>query len=134
MRAGGARELGGRPSIGQWGWETDVLPQSWLSSFRYLDEIWVYTTFVAENLGRLAPVPVVVVPMSISVPDLTGVELALARDDRFTFVFMLDFFSTLRRKNAVGLVDAFTRAFAPGEGPRLLIKTINARIPGGGCR
>jgi hypothetical protein len=39
---------------------------------------------------------------------------------------MLDFFSTLRRKNALGLVDAFMRAFAPGEGPRLLLKTINA--------
>jgi glycosyltransferase involved in cell wall biosynthesis len=128
MRAGGERELRGRPTIGQWGWETDVLPQSWLPAFRHLDEIWVYTTFVAENLGRLAPVPVVVVPMSISVPDLTGVELELARDERFTFVFMLDFFSTLRRKNAVGLVDAFTRAFSPGEGPRLLIKTINAQF------
>jgi glycosyltransferase involved in cell wall biosynthesis len=130
MRAGGQRELGDRPTIGQWGWETDVLPHSWLSAFRHLDEIWVYTTFVAENLGRIAPVPVVVVPMSISVPDLTGVELELdlARDDRFTFVFMLDFFSTLRRKNALGLVDAFIRAFAPGEGPRLLIKTINAQF------
>jgi glycosyltransferase involved in cell wall biosynthesis len=128
MRAGGERELGGRPTIGQWGWETDVLPQSWLPAFRHLDEIWVYTTFVAENLARLAPVPVVVVPMSISVPDVTGVELELACDERFTFVFMLDFFSTLRRKNALGLVDAFTRAFAPGEGPRLLIKTINAQF------
>jgi hypothetical protein len=128
MRAGGERELGARPTIGQWGWETDVLPQSWLPAFRHVDEIWVYTTFVAENLGRVAPVPVVVVPMSISVPDLTGVELKQSRDERFTFVFMLDFFSTLRRKNATGLVEAFSRAFAPGEGPRLLIKTINAQF------
>ena len=41
---------------------------------------------------------------------------------------MFDLFSTLRRKNAIGLVDAFTRAFSPGEGPRLILKTINARF------
>ena len=41
---------------------------------------------------------------------------------------MFDFFSTLRRKNAAGLIEAFARAFAPGEGPRLLLKTINGRL------
>lgn len=126
IRSRGDELLAGRPTIGQWGWETDVLPQSWLTAFRHVDEIWVYTSFVAENLGRLAPVPVVVVPMAISVPEVTGIQLELLDDDRFTFLFMFDYFSTLRRKNAVGLVRAFTRAFAPGEGPRLLIKTINA--------
>ena len=55
-------------------------------------------------------------------------DLDLAQDDRFTFLFMFDFFSTLQRKNPLGLIDAFTRAFAPDEGPRLLLKTINARF------
>jgi hypothetical protein len=126
VAVGGEGALNGRPSIGQWAWETDVLPQSWLGAFRYLDEIWVNSTFVAENLGRLSPVPVVVVPQGLVVPDPTGVELELARDERFTFLFMMDFFSTLRRKNALGLVKAFARAFAPDEGPRLMVKTINA--------
>lgn len=123
---GGGRALDGRPSIGQWAWETDVLPPNWLGAFRYLDEIWVNSTYVAENLARASPVPVVVVPQCLTVPDPTGVQLELARDERFTFVFMMDFFSTLRRKNAVGLIQAFVRAFAPDEGPRLVLKTINA--------
>ena len=41
---------------------------------------------------------------------------------------MLDLFSTLQRKNPLGLIEAFTRGFAPGEGPRLIVKTINARF------
>jgi hypothetical protein len=41
---------------------------------------------------------------------------------------MMDFFSTARRKNPIGLVDAFTRAFAADEGPRLLLKTINGSL------
>ena len=128
VRGAGAGILRGRPTIGQWAWETDVLPPSWNEGFEYVEEIWVNSTYVAENLGRLSPVPVVVVPQAMDVPDPSGVELDLARDHRFTFLFMLDFFSTLRRKNALGLVEAFMGAFAPGEGPRLLLKTINAEF------
>ena len=39
---------------------------------------------------------------------------------------MFDFLSTFERKNPLGLVEAFTRAFAPGEGPVLVLKSINA--------
>jgi glycosyltransferase involved in cell wall biosynthesis len=41
---------------------------------------------------------------------------------------MFDFFSTLQRKNPLGLIDAFKRAFAPDEGPRLLLKTLNEKF------
>lgn len=128
VRTAGVQILAGRPTIGHWAWETDVLPPEWFEAFRYVNEIWVNSTFVGENLGRNSPVPVVVVPQAIVVPDPRGVELELARDDRYTFLFMLDYFSTLRRKNALGLIEAFTRAFQPGEGPRLLLKTINAQF------
>jgi hypothetical protein len=128
IRKRGEGVLEGRPTIGQWGWETDVLPPSWSGAFDFVDEVWVYSNFMGENLGRLLPMPVIVVPPAIIAPDTSGADLSIARDDRFTFLFMLDFFSTLRRKNALGLVDAFTRAFFPSEGPRLIVKTINARF------
>ena len=127
-RSAGGEVLTQRPTIGQWAWETDVLPANWLPAFQFLEEIWAFSTFVGDNLARLAPVPVVVIPMSVVVPDVSGVELPTARDDRFTFLFMFDFFSTSRRKNAAGLIEAFGRAFAPGDGPRLLLKTINGRL------
>ena len=38
---------------------------------------------------------------------------------------MFDFFSTIQRKNPVGLIHAFRHAFEPGEGPQLVVKTIN---------
>jgi glycosyltransferase involved in cell wall biosynthesis len=126
--SGEGEVLARRPTIGQWAWETDVLPADWLPAFQLLEEIWTFSSFVGDNLGRLSPVPVVVIPMAVSVPDPAGAQLPFARDDRFTFLFMFDFFSTLRRKNAAGLIEAFTRAFAPGDGPRLLLKTINGRL------
>lgn len=128
VRAGGDELLGDRITIGVWGWETDVLPPSWGPGFQHVDEIWVYTSFVAENLARLSPVPVVVVPQAIDVPDPAGVDADMIDGDTFTFLFMFDYFSTLQRKNPLGLIDAFKRAFAPGEGPRLLLKTINEKF------
>jgi glycosyltransferase involved in cell wall biosynthesis len=41
------------------------------------------------------------------------------------FLFMFDFMSVMKRKNPLGLIDAFSRAFAEGEGPTLVIKAIN---------
>jgi len=38
---------------------------------------------------------------------------------------MFDFFSTIQRKNPVGLIEAFRRAFDSGAGPQLVLKTIN---------
>jgi glycosyltransferase involved in cell wall biosynthesis len=44
------------------------------------------------------------------------------------FLFVFDYMSTIERKNPVGLIEAFKRAFRPAEGPHLLIKTINAPL------
>ncbi len=134
VRARGPQLLGNRVTIGQWAWETDVIPPSWGGAFDLVDEVWVTSDFVARNLGRLVPRPVVVVPPAVIPPTFADGELTIAQDDRFTFLFMLDLFSTLRRKNPLGLVEAFTRAFAPGEGPRLIVKTINARFARAGGR
>jgi glycosyltransferase involved in cell wall biosynthesis len=114
-----------RWTIGQWGWETDVLPPHWTAAFDRIDELWVYSSYVAENLSRLSSVPVITVPLPVIAPDARGVELDLDLPDGFIFLFVFDFFSTLQRKNPIGLVEAFTRAFAPGEGPTLVLKTMN---------
>ena len=43
----------------------------------------------------------------------------------FTFLFAFDFNSVIERKNPLGLVEAFCQAFEPGEGPVLVLKSIN---------
>jgi glycosyltransferase involved in cell wall biosynthesis len=114
-----------RPSIGVWAWETDHVPARWERAFHLLDEIWVYSTYVAENLSQAAPIPVKRVPPPVSAPAPCDVSLDLDVPSGFLFLFMFDFFSTTARKNPVGLVHAFREAFDPDEGPQLVIKTIN---------
>lgn len=45
--------------------------------------------------------------------------------DRPYLLYMFDYFSVFERKNPVGLVEAFTAAFADGQGPELVIKSVN---------
>ena len=50
---------------------------------------------------------------------------AVGITDDFTFLFCFDFASIFERKNPLAVIDAFRRAFAPGAGPRLVIKSVN---------
>jgi glycosyltransferase involved in cell wall biosynthesis len=116
------------PRIGIWGWETNSIPPRWQRAFALVEEIWVYSRFMAENIGAVAPVPVVPLPPPVQRPDAAAPPLRLGVPEGFLFVFVFDYLSTIQRKNPVGLIEAFKRAFAPGEGPRLLIKTINGPL------
>jgi glycosyltransferase involved in cell wall biosynthesis len=116
-----------RPTVGVWAWETDRIPDRWTDAFALVDELWVYSTYVAANLARVAPVPVRAIPPPVIAPDPGDVELDLDLPPGFRFLFMFDFFSTIQRKNPVGLIEAFREAFRPGEGPQLVVKTINGR-------
>ena len=119
---------GDRPPyvIGTWAWETDTVPDRWDVPFRMVDEVWVYTSWIAGNIAPSSPVPVVVMPVPVATPDPAGARVPFELPDAYTFLFTFDHFSTIDRKNPVGLIRAFQTAFAPGEGPVLVVKTINA--------
>jgi glycosyltransferase involved in cell wall biosynthesis len=123
-RAGMPRRKGVR-RIGFWAWELDAIPTGWSQAYAAVDEVWVCSEYVAAALGD-APVPVGVVPIAVDVDRLAAAAANRTRTDGpFTFLFMFDLFSTLERKNPLGLIEAFRSAFDPGEGARLLLKVTN---------
>ena len=92
----------------------------------WLDEVWVCSEFNAKALRAHTDKPVTVVPHPAHAPrgrDVLPPEIA--DEDLFTFLFVFDQLSVQERKNPVGLIEAFERAFpTPGEA-RLVIKSIN---------
>jgi glycosyltransferase involved in cell wall biosynthesis len=116
------------PRIGIWGWETNTIPERWRRAFSLVDEIWVYSRFMAENIGAVAPVPVTALPPPVQAPAESATPLRLGVPEGFLFLFVFDYLSTIQRKNPEGVIEAFKLAFAPGEGPQLLIKTINGPL------
>jgi len=116
------------PRIGIWGWETNSIPARWARAFTLVDEIWVYSHFMATNIGAATSKPVIALPPPVQRPATPAEPVRLGVPQGYLFLFAFDYLSTIQRKNPVGLIDAFKRAFAPDEGPQLLIKTINAPL------
>ena len=117
----------GRHSIGLWWWEVSTFPDRFLGAFEHVDEVWAGSRHVADALSAVSPVPVVHVPQPVAVEDPpTDLDrAALGLPEGFLFLFSFDFHSVFARKNPLGAIEAFTRAFAPGAGAKLVIKTIN---------
>lgn len=110
--------------IGNWYWELDTLPRSWVRYASMMHEIWAPTRFIGETLGRCASIPVFDM--------LPGVELhSFARlprshfglpQDRYLFLFAFDMCSVMERKNPLALIAAFHKAFAGDNHVALAIK------------
>jgi glycosyltransferase involved in cell wall biosynthesis len=122
----GPEFFAGHYSIGVWWWEVAEFPRWMHGAFEIVDEVWVGSEHVAAALREVSPKPVRVFPLPVEVPAV-GIdrdELSLP-GDRFVFLSAFDFLSVPERKNPLGLVEAFKRAFVDEEGPLLVIKTIN---------
>ena len=118
--------LSGRYTIGLWWWEIGYFPEFLHGAFDVVDEVWVGSEFVAEAVAAETSKPVHVLPLGIELPNAEPLSRAqLGLPEGFLFLFSFDFLSVFERKNPLGLVEAFKQAFAPGEGPTLVLKSIN---------
>jgi glycosyltransferase involved in cell wall biosynthesis len=116
----------GRHSIGVWWWELSEFPEQWHGAFDLVDEVWVGSRFVADALAAVSPVPVMSFPLPVTVPEGVGADrAALGLPGGFTFLFSFDFNSVFERKNPLGAIEAFKRAFGPEEDVHLVVKSIN---------
>ncbi|MEV7961896.1 glycosyltransferase [Oerskovia paurometabola] len=114
--------------IGMWYWEVEDFPPSQHAGFDAVDEVWVATDFVREAIEPHSPVPVLTVPPPLPQRSDRALEAPVGLglpEGRPVFLFAFDYLSTAERKNPWGVVAAFRAAFAPDEGPILVIKSIN---------
>lgn len=122
--------LAHRYNIGFWAWELEAFPAEWCGSFGYLNEVWVPSNFTRQSVAAVSPLPVTCVPHCID-PDLqpasqwTRERLGLPTK-AFIFLFFFDFHSFLERKNPLGLIRAFKKAFGDSRDTLLLIKSAHA--------
>lgn len=132
LREAGPGFAAGRTTVGLWWWELPDFPEEYRSAFGLVDEVWVGSRYVQDALAPVSPVPVVRVPVPVVVPSpprRTRAELGLP--EGFLVLFAFDHNSVMERKNPLGLIEAFSRAFTPRDGAQLVIKSINAaRNPG----
>jgi glycosyltransferase involved in cell wall biosynthesis len=123
------QQMVGHFNIGYWAWEVPEFPEEWTPSFGYVDEVWTPSTFTRDAVAARSPVPVTVVPHSIDAGfgDEHTVDRAKfdLRPDTFVFLFFFDFDSYLDRKNPLGLIKAYKKAFGSRKDVELIIKSIH---------
>lgn len=117
----------GRYNIGLWAWELEDFPPAFQEGLADLDEVWTISEFSRAAIARVTDKPVHTLPLPIVAPDLPDgfIRATLGLPDGFLFLFYFDLLSDIERKNPMGVVEAFKSAFAPQEGPMLLIKALN---------
>ena len=122
----GVAFLSDRYLIGLWTWEFEQ-PASWMPDMASMvHEVWVpnrtalsVVTPIVGDRGFVAPMPVG--------PNPDG-----PKSDRFTYLATVDFQSDGRRQDPVAAVQAFCGAFAPDEGPQLVVDVRHSsRFPRG---
>lgn len=107
----------GRYTIGYWPWELQDWPANWVHCFNLIDEAWASSRHIEQAMRRVSPVPVRWMPMAVRLPAEVDTAAPPQRSrfglpaDKTLFVFSFDGNSFIERKNPLGVLEAFLRAF-----------------------
>jgi glycosyltransferase involved in cell wall biosynthesis len=121
----GRRALRRKRIVGYWHWELPEIPKSWRASIQLVDEIWAPSHFVAAAISRHATVPVYIVPHPVRRPLPSQRNRATfdLSDDEFVCLCAFDMRSSHVRKNPIGAIRAFRKAFGTSRDAMFLLKT-----------
>lgn len=110
--------------IAVWYWELEQVPLEWRRHARLLHEIWAPTRFIAEAMRSVMPIPVTHMLPGVELKPFQPRERSYfgLAEDRFLFLFVFDMHSVMERKNPLGLISAFAKAFRREEPVTLAIK------------
>lgn len=111
-----------RYNIAFWAWELEEFPEESKVFFNLFNEIWVPSNFCAEAISRVSPVPVIKIMHTIEIekPEMSRKELGLP-DQAFIFLGMFDYYSSIHRKNPIGIIDAYEKAFGKNNKEVILV-------------
>ncbi len=123
----------GAYNIGYFFWELDSPAACHYLALELLDEVWVSSQYGVDIYRPATDRPVTRVGMCYEpVPDIDREEARAfvaqcceTEADCFTFLVVFDSFSFIQRKNPVGVLRAFQKAFGRDEDVRLIVKTQN---------
>jgi glycosyltransferase involved in cell wall biosynthesis len=103
--------------IGYWFWELPEVPDHWATAFSLVNEVWAASRFMQESFTAKSPVPVTLIPPPIVPRRIANLSRSSFRLPERTFLFLTicDVNSTLERKNPLGSIRAFKKAFAPDD-------------------
>ncbi|MBQ8982602.1 MAG: glycosyltransferase [Lachnospiraceae bacterium] len=106
-----------RYNIAFWLWELEEFPKAWVQALELVDEIWTPSEFASRSVRTVTDKPVYTIPYHITAPIDNQYNRRYFKlpEDQFLFLVMYDTNSTMARKNPMGAIEAFKRAFSPED-------------------
>lgn len=116
-----------RCQIAHFAWELPEFPSQWRAACNCFDEIWTPSRFCTDAIARQTHVPVYTMPFCIH-PEISQPrerEHFHLPENRFLYLTMFDVNSVMERKNPIGAIRAYCRAFPDVTGRTGLVVKIN---------
>ncbi len=118
-------------NIAFWLWELEEFPKEYIETIKFFDEIWTPSEFASSSIRKVTDKPVYTIPYYV----LADTDKRFNREyfhlpeDKFLYLVMYDTNSTMERKNPVGTLMAYKRAFLGSTANvGLVIKVNNATV------
>lgn len=119
--------LNGHYNIGYWLYEIEKIPNDWIPGIDLVDEIWTPSEYISNCFRKLTDKPVYTKTYCVTAPiDKTYDReyFGLPRN-QFLYLIMYDSNSTSSRKNPMGGIKAFKKAYPSEEEKIGLVIKIN---------
>ncbi len=110
-------------------WESEYIPPDLEKNVNLFNEIWTASTYCKELFQKVYSGPIITVPHPVEVklkPLQNEKSVAFFDKNKFSFLFIFSYHSSIERKNPVFLMEAFSKAFDGHNDVELIIKTTGA--------
>ena len=121
----GAEQFKRTFNIGYWAWELEAIPAEWIKATAYMNAIMTPSKFTTDTIKRYTDEPVLTVthPVAPEEPSRDIRTRLNIPEDAFMVTNIFSFGSAMERKNPMGLISAFKKAFTSTDNAFLVLKS-----------
>ena len=112
-------------NIACWAWELEKIPAEWVKALRYVNAIFTPSNFTSTAIKQYTEKPVLTVqhPATVGTPTKNMRKKLDITKDNFLAVSIFSFGSAFERKNPMGVINSFKKAFKNNKNATLILKS-----------
>lgn len=119
----------GTINLGIWQWELSEFPKEAILSIELVDYIYSISDFSSKSISKITDKVIGTLPLPVLEPSFIKKERKYfdLPQDHFLYIFSFDANSFINRKNPLGIIEAFQRAFPSKADVGCVIKVMNSK-------
>lgn len=111
-------------------WESEYVPEEIQKTLHLFHEVWTPSTYCSDIFRKhfLGPIITIPHPVEVNLTPLVKKDfLNIYDSQKYSFLFIFNFGSSIKRKNTLFLIQSFIEAFPNETDVELIIKCSNAK-------